>query len=91
MRLSLAKVLRLLLPFFLSLQTDAGDTDNPVHEIRWGPRAKLEIRKSQVLQLVSGVYGVDARSFKQQYDAVVKEEGPESMDPIPGGEDEQDD
>lgn len=55
-------------------KVDTGDTDNPLHEVRWGPRAKLEVKRSAVLQIVSNMYKVDPRSFKQQFEAVVKED-----------------
>ncbi len=59
-----------------------------VHEVRWGPRARLEIKKSAVLQIVSNLYKVDPKCFKQQYDQVVKEEGRAAM-AVAADEDEE--
>ncbi len=51
-----------------------------MHEVRWGARAKLEIKRSVVLQIISNLYRVDAKSFRQQYEQVVKEEGENAME-----------
>ena len=51
------------------------DADNVQHEIRWGPRAHAEIKKSQLLMIISSLYGCQPKDFKQQFTKIVAEEG----------------
>jgi len=67
------------------------DVDNPAFEIRWGARAKEEVKKSKMLAIVANLYKSDAKNFKQQYDQVIAEEGEGAMeDESIDDEDEQD-
>lgn len=49
------------------------NSDPPVHEFRWGQRAKQEISKKNCLDFVSQLYGRDPEQWISQYQAVVDE------------------
>lgn len=56
-----------------------GDADNPQHEYRWGERAKIEFRKSDVLKFVAKHYERPVTDFKDQYEAIINEEGEDAF------------
>jgi len=49
---------------------DSPDTDNVVHEFRWGFRAEQELNKEDVLEVISQMYECPPTAFKEQYDKV---------------------
>ena len=44
---------------FVSFQIDSPDTDNVIHEFRWGFRAEQELNKEDVLEVISQVRALD--------------------------------
>lgn len=54
---------------------DSPDPEQPNYEIRWGPRAEVEIKKSAMLTVIANLYGCSATNFRLQYNKVVKLEG----------------
>ena len=46
-------------------QIDTADTDNVMHEFRWGFRAEQELNKEDVLEVISQVRALDL-NFKPQ-------------------------
>lgn len=58
-----------------SFQTDGPDPDHPIQEIRWGPRARLEVKKRDVLEFMCDcLYDCKPESFREQMARVVAEE-----------------
>lgn len=54
---------------------DTGDTDSVSNEIRWGERARLEVKQSSVFKIICQMYECKPKDFKEQYEKVVNSEG----------------
>jgi len=66
--------------YLVRSREDTGDPEAEVYSYTWGERAKLEIKESDVLRLVCDVYECEPRMFKEQFDRVINNEGPEVLD-----------
>jgi len=53
---------------------DGGEDGVKTHEYRWGLRAKLEVRKAEILKSVAAMYDCKPSDFKAQYESI-KESG----------------
>ncbi len=58
---------------YLDISKQNLSEDKESYEIRWGPRAKLEVRKEDILDIVSKLYECPTTAFKEQYDEIEKE------------------
>lgn len=58
-------------------KVDTNDPENPSYEYRWGERAELELKGSDVMKFVSKIYQVHPKYFTQQFEMVREEEGVE--------------
>ena len=56
MRMQYKKELVIKQALFVSFQIDSPDTDNVIHEFRWGFRAEQELNKEDVLEVISQVH-----------------------------------
>merc|ERR1711990_462222 len=50
---------------------DLDDGTGKMYEYRWGIRARLEMRKAEILKNVAKMYNVKPSDFKEQYDRVM--------------------
>ena len=59
------------------LKVDQGgdQPENVTHEFRWGPRAKLEVKRSVCLKIVATLYECRPDAFTNQYNRCIEEEG----------------
>lgn len=57
---------------------DLDDGTGKTYEYRWGIRARLEMRKAEILKNVAKMYNVKPSDFKEQYDRIM--EGNEADD-----------
>jgi len=65
-----------------------GEGDHKILEYRWGVRANVEVRKSEILKMVAKMYDCDLKDFKEQYEDVKATEGdPEEEDDEDGDDD----
>ena len=64
---------------YINISRDpASDPDNPKSLYEWGPRAKIELKKSDILKFVADVYNKNVEEFTEEYKEIT--EGPEGKD-----------
>ena len=54
---------------------DASDPDSPKLLYKWGPRAEVEIKKSDILKFVAHIYNKNVDEFTDEYKEIIDKEG----------------
>ena len=61
---------------YINISRDpAADPDNPKSLYEWGPRAKVEIKRSDVLKFVAHIYNKNVDEFSEEYKEIIEIEG----------------